>query len=260
MAENFSEPDQELVKALLECQHILIFTGAGMAAVSEAQEGRAPQERGKSRLPVMYYDFLHDPEARARYWQMQSEDWAADAIREPNEAHRAVTRLEKAGKLEAVITQNVDGLHGRAGLSPERLIEIHGTNALVECQNCNAREDAAPHYLRFQNHQEPARCACGGWWKPATISLGQSMRETDLTRAQDALLQSDLVLSLGSSLSLQPAASFTFAAARAGIPYFILHEGVTEHDNHPLVSGRIEGPVEVTFPAAVDAALLMAGF
>src|SRR5262249_57863904 len=126
---------------------------------------------------------------------------------EPNPVHHAVVSLERAGRVAAVVTQNVDGLHRRAGTSPKLLIELHGTDLLVECQTCHATSEPLPHFDRFRATRIAPRCACGGLLKPATISFGQQLRAGDLDRAADAARTADLVVALGSTLSVYPAAS-----------------------------------------------------
>ena len=163
--------------------------------------------------------------------------------------------LERAGKVVALVTQNVDGLHRRAGTSPNLLVELHGTDLLVECQTCHATSDPAPHFEAFNATRRPPACACGGPLKPATISFGQPLRPTDLERAAAAAVKADLVLALGSTLSVYPAASIPLLAAERGTPYIIVNRGATEHDDHPSVTLRLEGDVTAIVPPAVDAAL-----
>ena len=105
--------------------------------------------------------------------------------------HHAIAALERAGKVVAVVTQNVDGLHRRAGTSPHLLVELHGTDFLVECQGCHAMSEPAPHFARFKMNRRPPECACGVALKSATISFGQQLRTTDLERATAAAMKSD---------------------------------------------------------------------
>jgi len=153
------------------------------------------------------------------------------------------------------VTQNVDGLHRRAGTSPERLVELHGTDLLVECQRCHATSDPAPHFAGFRTTRRSPSCECGGLLKPATISFGQSLRAEDLARASAAAVNADLVLALGSTLSVYPAASIPLIAAERGTPYVIVNRGPSEHDDHPSVTLRLDGDVTVIVPPAVDAAI-----
>jgi NAD-dependent deacetylase len=163
--------------------------------------------------------------------------------------------LENAGKVRCVITQNIDGLHSQAGTSAERLVELHGTNAEVECQSCHRRGDPEPHFKYFRETRRPPTCECGGFLKPATISFGQNLEPREIERASIAIGEADLVVALGSTLSVQPAASFPLMAATRGVSYIIINRGATDHDRHPAVTLRLEGEVNETFPDAVDQAL-----
>ena len=193
--------------------------------------------------------------ARIEHWEYKLEGRDAFRKAKPNAGHRAIVQLEEAGKLRAVITQNIDSLHSLAGTSDERLIELHGTNALVECQSCHWRGDPEPHFESFRRTRRPPLCECGGFLKPATISFGQSLDPRELQRATEAAMEADLVIALGSTLSVYPAASFPLIAAERGAPYIIINRGPTDHDNERRVRLRIEGEVSDIFPVAVDAAL-----
>ena len=246
---------QDQLEAYLRlADRILVFTGAGISTGSGIPDFRGPNGVWKSRQPVYYQDFMRSEAARIEHWDYKLD--AAKAFRDakPNAVHDAIVALESAGKLCMLVTQNIDGLHQRAGTSPERLIELHGTNAAVECQSCFARSDPEPHFTYFQEHQKAPLCdACGGFLKIATISFGQQLRRGDIESAEKAAENADLVLSLGSTLSVQPAASIPLIAAERGTPYVIINRGPTEHDSHPSVSLRIEGDVAQCFPAAVAA-------
>lgn len=233
----------------------LIFTGAGISTASGIPDFRGPNGVWKRRQPVYFRDFMTTEAARIEHWDYKLEGHDAFRNARPNAVHRAIVRLEKAGKLRAVVTQNIDGLHSLAGTSAGKLIELHGTNALVECQTCHRRGDPEPHFEFFRRTRKPPVCECGGFLKPATISFGQDLDARELARAQEAALDADLVIALGSTLSVHPAASFPLLAAGRGAPYVIINQGPTEHDGASSVTLRIEGEVGEIFPAAVDAAL-----
>ncbi len=253
------EPDRELVEALTRAKRIVIFTGAGISTASGIPDYRGPEGVWKTRQPVYFQDFMADEQARLAYWTQKSEDWEAFGSADPNTVHAAVAKLEKADKLFLVLTQNIDGLHAAAGSSAERLVELHGTNREVECMQCHARHPADSFYAAFPGTKKVPTCSCGGFFKPATISFGQDLREEDMQRAREAVFAADLMIALGSTLSVQPAANFTLLAARQGCPYFVINRGPTEHDGHPLVSKRLEGDLLELFPPAVEAALAMSG-
>jgi NAD-dependent deacetylase len=246
---------RELADYLRAAQRALIFTGAGISTGSGIPDFRGPAGVWKRRQPVYYHDFMSSEAARTEHWDYKLEGWDGFRSARPNEVHHAIVRLEKARKLRMVVTQNIDGLHTLAGTSAERLVELHGTNSLVECQSCKWRGDPAPHFEFFRTHRRTPLCRCGGFLKPATISFGQRLEPNDLARAERAALEADLVVALGSTLSVYPAASFPLLAARRGVPYVIINRGPTEHDGEPAVSLRIEGEVGEIFPAAIAAAL-----
>jgi NAD-dependent deacetylase len=244
-----------LARVLGEAERILLFTGAGISTGSGIRDFRGPQGVWKTRQPVYLEDFLASEPARVEYWDQKLEAWPSFRDARPNAAHRAAVALERAGRLHLVLTQNIDGLHGRAGTSPDRLVEIHGTGSEVECLSCHRRSPPGPHMESFAATRKPPACSCGGFLKPATISFGQGLRTEDLQRAARAAETCDLVVALGSTLSVHPAASFPLAAAERGVPYAIVNRGATEHDAHPAVTLRLEGDVVEIFPAAVDEAL-----
>ena len=246
------DSEVRLVEWIKTSQHILIFTGAGVSTASGIPDFRGPQGVWKTREPVYYQDFMTSEAARVEYWDQKLEGWRNFRDAEPNGVHLAVADLEQADKLEMVVTQNIDGLHTRAGTSPERIVELHGTNTQVECQTCGVRVDPEIPFEFFRSNRTTPLCECGGYLKSATISFGQNLREGDLNRAAASAGKADLVVALGSTLSVYPAASIPLAAAERGVPYVIINRGATDHDHHPAASLRIEGDVEAIFPASVE--------
>ena len=198
---------------------------------------------------------MNSEEARIEHWDYKLEGRDAFRDAQPNAIHHAIVKLERAGKISAVVTQNIDGLHRLAGTSEQYLVELHGTNALVECQSCHARSDPEAHFEFFRHQRRAPRCDCGGFLKPATISFGQNLDPRELERAAQAAMEADLVIALGSTLSVYPAASFPLLAAGRGAPYIIINRGATDHDQEPRVTFRLEGEVGGIFPPAVDDAL-----
>jgi NAD-dependent deacetylase len=249
------QPDPALVGYLRTATRILVFTGAGVSTASGIPDFRGPDGIWKQRRPVLYEEFLASEASRIEYWEYKLDTWAAHSRARPNAVHHAIAQLELAGKVVAVVTQNIDGLHRRAGTSPQRLVELHGTDHLVRCLQCEATSDPAAHLELFKATRRPPRCPCGGLLKAATISFGQQLRTIDLERAAAAAATADLVLALGSTLSVYPAASIPLLAADRGASYIIVNQGVTEHDSHPRVTLRLEGDVTAIVPPAVDAAI-----
>jgi NAD-dependent deacetylase len=233
----------------------MIFTGAGISTSSGIPDFRGPQGVWTRRQPVYFQDFMTSEAARIEHWDYKLEGRDAFRDAQPNAIHHAIVRLEKAGKLRSVVTQNIDALHSLAGTSAGRLVELHGTNALVECQSCHWRGDPEPHFEYFRVNRRPPLCQCGGFLKPATISFGQNLDPKELERASQAAAEADLVVSLGSTLSVYPAASFPLMAAQRGAPYIVINRGATDHDHEQCVTLRLEGEVGELFPGAVDVAL-----
>jgi NAD-dependent deacetylase len=247
--------DPRFVQLLRSARSILVVTGAGISTASGIPDFRGPGGVWSRRRPVYYDDFMTSEAARVEYWDFKLESWGIYQDARPNAVHDAVVALERAGKIAAVVTQNVDGLHRRAGTSPGLLVELHGTDLLVECQACHATSEPGPHFEAFRATRRPPRCACGGLLKPATISFGQALRHADLERAAAAAGTADLVVALGSTLSVHPAASIPLVAAERGTPYVIVNRGATDHDHHPAVTLRLEGDVTAIVPASVERAV-----
>jgi len=240
-----------LAGLLAEAHRVLFFTGAGISTASGIPDYRGPNGVWKTRRPVRYPDFMSSLEERRRYWQQKLDDAVAFGDATPTRVHTALVEWEESGRLEAIVTQNVDGLHSLAGTSPDRLVELHGTNRAVECQSCGARSTPEPHFAAFRATGEPPMCHCGGFLKPATISFGQSLRVADIVRASAAADRCDLVVVLGSTLSVNPAASIPLHGAERGVPYVIVNRGPTDHDGLWAVTLRIESDVEEVLPPAV---------
>lgn len=244
-----------LAQLLRSSEAVVILTGAGISTASGIPDFRGPNGLWSRRRPVYYDDFMSSETARIEYWDYKLESWDIYRRAQPNAVHHAIVALERAGKVVAVLTQNVDGLHRRAGTSTERLVELHGTDLLVECQRCHATSDPLPHFDAFRATRCPPTCVCGGILKAATISFGQSLRADDLDRAAAAVRRADLMVALGSTLSVYPAASLPLLAAQRGVPYAIVNRGATDHDGHPSVTLRLDGDVTAIVPHAVEAAL-----
>ena len=245
----------EHLAALIEASHrIMVFTGAGISTASGIPDYRGPQGVWNTRRPVFYDEFMGSADDRVATgsrsprigicWTGQTEPGAR--------CHRL---LEQAGRIEAVVTQNVDGLHSMAGTSGAVLVELHGTVRSIECQSCGERTDPASAFVGSKQRGDARMCGCGGYLKPATISFGQALRSSDMVHAAAAADRCDLAISLGSTLSVTPAALIPVSAAERGVPYAIVNRGATEHDRLNSVTLRIEGDVSAVFPAAVGQAL-----
>ena len=246
---------QMLTGLIADAKQIVVFTGAGISTGSGIPDFRGPGGVWTQRRPVYYDDFIASEEARREHWDYKLESWQAFRDADPNQVHKACVEIEVANKLLMLITQNIDGLHQKAGTSRDLLVELHGTNSEIECLSCGKRTVPEPHFDEFTSTRMPPRCSCGGLLKSATISFGQSLKEEDIAAAQTAAASCDLFIALGSSLSVSPAASIPLQAARRDIPYVVVNRGPTDHDDLPEVTLRIEGDVQETFPPAVREAL-----
>ena len=245
----------ELVALIRGAERILVFTGAGISTGSGIPDFRGPQGVWKTKEPVLYQDFMSSDSARREYWAQKAEGWASFRDAEPNATHAAVVALERAGKIAAVVTQNIDGLHEKAGTSRDVLVELHGTNRAVECQSCGERSDPQAHFDAIDAGGPPPACHCGGWLKPATISFGQSLERDDLVRAAEAASSADLAIALGSTLSVHPAATIPLLAVERGAAYVVINRGAAEHDHLDALTLRLDGDVAELLPPAVEAAL-----
>ena len=243
----------DLLAFLSAADRLLIFTGAGISTNSGIPDFRGPQGIWQKRQPVYYDDFLASEEARIEYWDYKLESWPVMSAARPNAVHRSILDLYHLGKVLAVVTQNIDGLHQTAGMPEDRVIELHGTNRWNECLGCKQRFDPQPLFAEFSRTTRPPRCPdCSGLLKSATISFGQSLDPRTLEAAEEAANGCDAVIALGSTLSVYPAAEFPLMAARRGVPYAIVNRGPTEHDGLSWVTVRKEGDVGVIFPKAVE--------
>lgn len=239
-------------RLISDATSILIVTGAGVSTGSGIPDYRGPKGVWKTEQPVMYQDFVADPESRVEYWDQKLRASAYFNAARPGPVHQACVDLEAAGKLRALVTQNVDGLHAAAGTSAEVLIEVHGTAMEVSCLTCGERSPTQPHLDAFEATREAPMCHCGGLLKPATISFGQQLDPMTLLRADQAAQEADLVISLGTTLSVYPAAEIPLVAARRGVPYVIVNRGETDHDESIHLTLRITADVSAVFPPAVS--------
>jgi NAD-dependent deacetylase len=241
----------ELVEHLRAARRMLVFTGAGISTGSGIPDFRGPEGVWKRRQPVYFDEFLASEEKRVEYWDYKLEAYEQFVAARPNATHEAIVALERAGRVAAVVTQNIDGLHQLAGTAEGLLVELHGTNRWIECTGCGLRTEPGPAFARFAEERRAPRCACGGWLKAATISFGQALKPEVLARGFDAAAHCDLVLALGSTLSVHPAASIPLAAHARGVPYVVINRGPTDHDG--LCTLRLEGDVAEILPPAVAA-------
>lgn len=235
---------------LATARNAVIFTGAGISTESGIPDFRSPGGIWSRHQPVMFDDFLRSEEARRAAWRLKLalDQTLRDA--EPNRGHRAVAELIRRGTAGQVITQNVDGLHQAAGVPDDRVIELHGNTTYAHCLDCGAHHDLAPIRAAFLRDETTPVCAsCGGLVKTATISFGQPMPTGPMARAETATQSCDLFLVLGSSLVVQPAASFPLLAQDRGARLVIINRDPTPLDD--AADLVLHEPIGATLGAAV---------
>ncbi len=221
---------EKISQLLTESRHAIAFTGAGISTESGIADFRSPGGIWSRYQPVLFQDFLRSEDARRQYWKMKKEGYYEMKTAKPNDGHRALARLEQAGKLVAVITQNIDGLHQEAGSS--RVLELHGTNRYGLCLECDEHFNVEEIQKDLESGVEILLCKhCGGLVKMATISFGQSLPADVLSEAFDLAAVSDLVLALGSSLVVEPAASIPLQAKNSGAKLVIINNTETPLDS-----------------------------
>lgn len=218
-----------IAQLLGESKRAIAFTGAGISTESGIADFRSPGGIWSRYQPVFFRDFLNSEDARRQYWKMKKEGYYELKRAKPNDGHRALAFLEAAGNLIAVITQNIDGLHQEAG--SRRVLELHGTSRYCLCLQCDARYDPDDIQKRLEAGEEIPICdQCGGLLKSATISYGQSLPADVLAEAFNLSMSTDLVLALGSSLVVEPAASIPLQAKNNGARLVIINQTETPLD------------------------------
>jgi NAD-dependent deacetylase len=237
----------ERARALLrDAGSAAAFTGAGMSTASGVPDFRSPGGIWSRYKPVLFDDFVADPEARRRYWVYKKETYRDFAEARPNAGHHALARMEDAGRLRGVITQNIDGLHQEAG--SRLVLELHGTNRRVVCIRCQATWPAGEIQARLLDGCDVPECdRCGGILKAATVSFGQALPADVLQAAFHVATTVDVLLVLGSSLVVHPAASIPMAAADAGVRLVIANREPTPMDG--LAEIVLRDPLEQVLPA-----------
>lgn len=246
---------EELVKRVArmigKAKKIVVFVGAGLSTESGIPDFRSPGGVWDRYDPEDFYfqNFISDRSKREKYWEMATEMYDAMKDAKPNAGHVAVAELEKLGKLDCLITQNIDGLHFKAGNSENRVLELHGTAMHVACLDCRRRYERGAIQERIAAGDRAPQCdACGGLLKPATISFGQSMPERETAEAFRRSADCDLFIVIGSSLVVYPAAQMPVVAKQAGAKLVIVNRDETACDNRADViikgqAGTIMGAI-----------------
>ena len=271
---------------LVEGRRILVLSGAGCSTESGIPDYRGPGSVGKTRRPILYQEFIRNAEARTRYWARSAVGWSRVSDARPNPGHSALARLEDAGQLEGVITQNVDGLHQLAGSS--RVIELHGNLASAVCLSCGASESRAalqrrlyqlnPHWREttegavktsdarsapdgdvelsaeaMRGFQVAACLGCGGVLKPDVVFFGENVPKERVAKAWGLFADAEVLLVAGSSLTVYSGYRFVVQAAKQNLPVAIVNLGDTRGDD--LACVKVNGRTGSVLPALADALL-----
>ncbi|MDX1647726.1 MAG: NAD-dependent protein deacetylase [Longimicrobiales bacterium] len=267
--------------ALLEGRRVVVLVGAGCSTESGIPDYRGPDGSLRTRQPMQYAEFVGSSEARTRYWARSAVGWRRVAEARPNEAHRALARLEEGGVLAGVITQNVDGLHQEAG--SRRVVELHGTLAWVRCLECGHRVRREDHQRRLmqanpgwtdavsdhagsgsvapdgdaevigeavRSFSVPGCRVCGGILKPDVVFFGESVPARVVERAWALFAEGDVLLVVGSSLTVFSGRRFVYRAVERQTPVAVVNLGPTRADDVAAV--KVEGRLGRLLPAVAD--------
>lgn len=220
-------------KRLLEASRAIVgFTGAGISTEAGISDYRSQGGIWEKFTPVYLTEFIEDPEKRTLYWQRKLSLWDSVKNAKPTRAHRFFVDLHQKGTLRGVVTQNIDGLHEKSGLPAEKIVNLHGNTLEVICLGCGLVDTAEPVMERLDPEAPPLCDQCGGLLKPNTISFGQQLVAEDLIRAERLVRGCDLLIAAGSTLQVQPAASFPLLAKEAGATLAIITLSETPLDRY----------------------------
>ena len=218
---------------IADARRITVLTGAGISTDSGIPDFRGPNgvwtRNPAAEKTATLQNYLAEPDVRKTSWQqrLSATLWTAA----PNAAHRALVELERRGVLQAIVTQNIDELHQQAGIDPELVVEVHGTAHWTRCWSCHDRRPMSEALDRVRAGEEDPPClVCGGILKSDTISFGQQLVPEVIERAMRVSEECDLLLAIGSTLSVYPAASCVPVAKAAGARVVIVNGSPTEMD------------------------------
>lgn len=225
------EARSTLRKVVQDASQICFFTGAGISTHSGIPDFRSPGGIWSRYRIIEYSEFVQSEAARREDWERRFHMAKLFAEAKPNAAHNFIAALVKQGRANGVITQNIDGLHQRAGMADDKVVEFHGTGAYAHCLSCGKRHEVDD----VQNHIEETGsipdCGCGGLIKAAVVSFGESLPERNIIRAQTMIEKADLVIAIGSSLQVWPASGLLELASHRGAELVIINREATPFDD-----------------------------
>ena len=239
-------------RLLADKERILIFTGAGISTESGIPDFRGPDGVWTRVDPVefTYSRFMENPDTRRRSWQMRKESGIIGA--KPNDAHRSLVALWGTGKVLAVVTQNIDGLHQKSGLPDRAVIELHGNAHQAVCVECRSKVPTTDVLDRVAaGEDDPACTECAGILKPDVVLFEEAMPVLEVDRAMHLAYDADAVITIGSTLGVVPAAYIPVRAVETGASLVIINRGATELDD--LADVRVAGPAGEVVPELVEA-------
>jgi NAD-dependent deacetylase len=237
---------EEFLSYLKESQYTVSLTGAGVSTASGIPDFRGPNGLYK-RLPNNIFDLEFFKNNPAKYYELTFDLVHSFDEKQPSTTHKMLSKLEKTGYLEAVITQNIDGLHQKAGSS--NVVELHGNTSKFLCLNCGksySKEDLT----EILNKQNPPKCSCGGLIKPDVVFFGEMLPMDAINKAEQLSVNAELFVALGSSLVVYPAAQFPLISKRNGSKLIIVNRGESGLDS--IADLKIDGDLEVFSKHIID--------
>lgn len=223
---------EEFAATIRKSRDIVFFTGAGISTESGVPDFRSPGGIWTRYQPVYFSDFVASEQARIEHWKLKKETHDLYKKVQPNIGHYSIRDFDKRGQLLGLITQNIDGLHFLAGVSEEKIVELHGTDRFIKCLSCEKRFEPEKIYQTIVGEFKPPTCdACGGLLKSATISFGQQMPMDEMRQAQEWSQKAEIFIVVGSSLQVYPAASFPVIAKQSGALLAIVNRDPTPLDS-----------------------------
>ena len=250
IVETVSEQRRLLAQLIASAERVVAFTGAGISTESGIPDFRSPGGLWSRMKPIEYADFVASEAARLEDWRRRFHFLREFQAAAPNVAHRTLAELAVEGRVIGVVTQNIDGLHQRAGTPPDRLVELHGNGTYATCLTCNEPAGFDGLEAEIAATGKAPRCRhCGGLLKAAVISFGQSLSPAAMWAAEELAEEADLYLAIGSSLVVQPAATFPVIAKRAGARLVIVNREPTPLD--ALADHALRGPIGTVFDFSV---------
>ena len=231
IASNLETSISRLRDLIEAARTILPFTGAGISTESGIPDFRSPGGLWTKNQPIPFDAFMASREMRNEAWRRRFVMEESFAMAKPGRGHRALASLYRAGKVPALVTQNIDNLHQNSGIPPQDVVELHGNTTYATCLECEQRYELSWVRQKFEaGGQHVPDCRCGGFIKTATVSFGQAMPADAMRRAEQLTKSCDLFLAVGSSLVVWPAAGFPMLAKRNGAALVIINREPTEFD------------------------------